>query len=81
MRTQIALLERGVSETNIYMDKQFGITNHYYIANPKLKNYVIAEKPIMRLDTVSREDVELKILEEIPEITNTFYPDKSRDYI
>lgn len=75
----------GLSEYSqrIYEALHFylGIMNHYYIANPKLKNYVIAKKPIMRLDVVSREDVELRILEEIPEITNTFYPDKSRDYI
>ncbi|MDE6025350.1 MAG: hypothetical protein K2G45_07850 [Lachnospiraceae bacterium] len=59
----------------------FGVMNHYYIANPSIKDYVIAANPISEPNMMLREDVVLERLNEIPEIKNTFFPNKNSEYI
>lgn len=54
---------------------------HYYIANNKLSTYKIISNPRIGYEDKSEDTVELRRIENIENIKNTFYPDKNEEYI
>lgn len=59
----------------------FGLMNHYYIANANSKNYKIAENPVVEINAGYQRDIVIEKLDNIPEVKNTFFPNKSKEYI
>ena len=79
-----AYITLGLSKFSqqIYEALHFNLTvmNHYYIANPLINEYKIASSPHLG-ELEGSSVVEIKELDNVPNITNTFYPDKNKEYI
>lgn len=59
----------------------FGLMEHYYMANQQIKDFRIAYAPVIRKDMVKRNDVTIVRLKDIPEIHNDLFPSKNRQYL
>lgn len=80
--TYITLGLSSYSQT-IYnaMHYDFGLMNHYYVANSEKKNPIIISDPIILNQYPARDDFVIKYIDDAQEIDNVYEPNKNPEYV